>query len=320
MVERRGGPAPAGRGSWEATQLPSHPMRYLGDVLRGILMGSVYLVPGGDGGTVALVLGIYDRLIASLHAGASALASFLRGRFRDGARHLGEVEWPFLVPLVAGIAAAAATVASVIDRLLHDHPVTTTAVFAGLVLGGAVLAWRMVARWTTWRIAIVVLIAVITFFALGLQPGEFTNPGLLAFFGAGVVSMVALILPGFPGSTALLAIGMYQPILDAVNDRDPASLGAFVLGGVMCLAVLATVLDALLRSRHDAVVAGLIGLMLGSLRGLWPWHDDSGAMLAPVDWFAPLLLGLAGFAVVTVIAWWAARASSLQPPGPNPNP
>src|SRR3990170_821771 len=87
----------------------SLPVRYLSDVVRGLLMGSVYVVLGGDGGTVALVLGIYERLIRSLHAGAAALGHFLRFQFRGGMRRLADVEWSFLIPLGVGIVLAAVT-------------------------------------------------------------------------------------------------------------------------------------------------------------------------------------------------------------------
>jgi len=291
--------------------LPSHPMRHLSDLVRGLLMGSVYVVPGGDGGTVALVLGIYERLIRSLHAGAAALGHFLRGKFREGTRRLGDVEWSFLIPLGVGIVLAAVTVASVIDDLLHDHPVATSAAFIGLVLGAVVIAWRLVTRWTPARIGLMIGTAVLIFLALGFRPDEFTDPPLLFFFGAGVVSLVALILPGFSGATALITIGMYQPFLDAVTDREWAALAAFLLGGVLCLAAMSTLLDSLLHSRHDAVVAVLIGLMIGSVRTLWPWQDDTGAMLAPSDWLEPLLLAVAGFVAVAGIGWWATKKSSV---------
>ncbi len=296
----------------DSTQLASLIVRYLSDGLRGILMGSVYVVPGGDGGTVALVLGIYDRLIASLHAGASALGYLLWFRFADARRRFGDVEWNFLLPLGVGIVIAAVTVASVIDRLLEDHPVATAAAFVGLVLGAAVIAWRLVERWTSTRYLVLAVTAAITFFALGFRPDEFTDPGILAFFGAGVVSLVALILPGFSGSTALITIGMYQPFLDAVTDRDFVAIGAFLVGGVLCLAAMSTMLDKLLHSRHDTVVAALIGLMIGSLRALWPWQDDSGAMSAPTDWAMPLLLAVAGFVLVAGAGWWAGRKSAVS--------
>lgn len=287
-------------------------MRFLPNLLRGAVMGSVYLVPGGDGGTVALVLGIYERLIASLHHGAVAFGLLVRGRWGDGRERLKQVEWQFLVPLVVGIATAAFTVASVIDRLLEEHPVTTSAAFVGLVLGAASIAIGMVRAWSPSRATVVIGVAVVTFLALGVDPGQVAAPPLPAFFLAGVVAMVALILPGFPGSTALITIGMYQGVLDAVTDRSLTPLVAFALGGVLCLVVLASALDRLLHSRHDVVVAGLAGLMIGSIRTLWPWQDEAGTMLAPVDWMGPLLLALAGFVVVAGIARLADRTTARR--------
>ncbi|MCJ7781258.1 MAG: DUF368 domain-containing protein, partial [Acidimicrobiia bacterium] len=71
-------------------------------LFRGFLMGAADIVPGVSGGTIALVLGIYERLIASVRAGSSALGSFLRLDFSGGVEWLRKVDWSFILPLVAG--------------------------------------------------------------------------------------------------------------------------------------------------------------------------------------------------------------------------
>ena len=284
-------------------------MPHLLDVLRGFLMGSADVVPGVSGGTVALVLGIYERLVRQIRTGAGALASLVRLRWAEAKDRLASVEWRFLLPLLAGILLAIVSLAALIEHLLEEEPQNTAAAFFGLVLGSIVIAWRLVGSWNATIVALGAAVAVAAFFLLGLRGDEVTDPALALFFGAGAVAIVAMILPGISGSFILLMLGMYQPVLDAVNDRDIATLLVFAVGATLGLALFSTLLDRLLRDHHDAVMAALIGLMAGSLRVLWPWPDgaDTARLSAPEDPIVPVLLAVAGFAVVLVVGLVAVR-------------
>jgi len=105
---------------------------------------------------------------------------------------------------------------------------------------------------------------------LGLRSGEISDPSSVFFFVAGAIAIIAMILPGISGSFILLMLGMYEAVLAAVNDRDLLVVGVFAVGAVIGLATFSTLLDRMLRDHHDTVMAGLIGLMAGSLRVLWP--------------------------------------------------
>jgi uncharacterized membrane protein len=112
--------------------------------VRGFAMGSADIVPGVSGGTIALVLGIYERFIASIRAGSKALTLLVRGDADGFRRWMAAVEWTFIIPLVAGIGVAFLTLARVIRDLLHDEPELMSAVFMGLVAGSVVIAWRLI--------------------------------------------------------------------------------------------------------------------------------------------------------------------------------
>ena len=283
------------------------PVQHLLNIVRGFLMGSADIVPGVSGGTVALVLGIYERLVHNIRTGAGALGSLLRGRWSEARRRLGEVEWWFLVPLLLGIGLAILTLAALIRRLLDvddGHPIETVAVFFGLVVGSIAIAWRLVRRWDGLRYAALVLVSAAAFVLLGLRSGEVRDPALWAFCAAGVVAIVAMILPGISGSFILLMLGMYEAVLAAVDDRDLPVLVVFGIGAVLSLAAFSTLLDRLLSRHHDTVLAVLIGLMIGSLRVLWPWPaGNSSALGRPQDWGLPLLLALAAAAAVLGLGW-----------------
>jgi putative membrane protein len=275
----------------------------LPNLVRGYLMGAADVVPGVSGGTVALVLGIYERLVHAIRTGAAALGAAVRGRFGDAAGHLRAVDWRFLLILLTGILLAVVSLAQLIEYFLDEEPQNTAAVFFGLVLGSIVVAWPRVGTWTPQNIVSGLVVAGAAFLVLGLRSDEITSPDTILFFGAGAVAIVAMILPGISGSFILLMLGMYEAVLDAVNDRDLAILGVFLIGAVIGLALFSTLLDRLLRDHHDAVMAMLIGLMTGSLRVLWPWPDgtDNAKLGAPDDALVPVILAVVGLAVVLAI-------------------
>ncbi|HSI81181.1 MAG TPA: DUF368 domain-containing protein [Solirubrobacterales bacterium] len=285
------------------------------NALRGLLMGSFDVVPGISGGTVALVVGIYERLIDSIRAAVDVLLSVVRGD-RDRARaRFAEIDWWLVVPLVAGIAVAIVTLARVIEPILEEdtgHPVQARAVFFGLICGSLIVPWR---RGGGLRDARRVLLAVagaaIAFVLAGLPETEIGDPSRLAVLGAAMVAICAMILPGVSGSFILLVLGMYAPTIAAVNDRDIGYLAVFALGAAIGLGAFSKVLDWFLINRHDATMAVLLGLMVGSLRALWPYLDeDRGLEAPPADGSVLVEVGLAlgAFAFVLTVLTIARRS------------
>jgi putative membrane protein len=275
-------------------------------------------VPGVSGGTVALVLGIYERLIHNIHTGAEALKALISGKPREFVPTLRRVEWVWLLSLLAGILAAVFALASVIEDLLHDEPIKMSALFFGLVAGSIVVAWRLIHHRGAREMAVLLGVAAALFFFLGLtsntavsdDAAEVVTKSPWIFFLSGALAICAMILPGISGSFILVMIGMYTEVLGAVNDRDIVSLGAFALGCVVGLALFSTFLNWALEHHHDLMMAAMVGLMLGSLRVLWPWPDgtDSTELHAPSDdVLVPVVLALVGFVVVVAIELIAHR-------------
>ncbi len=282
-------------------------------------MGSADIVPGVSGGTVALVLGIYERLVAAIHTASSVLASLVRGDPSEAGRRLRTVPWLWVFSLLAGIALAIVLLASVLEGLLEDHPELMAALFLGLILGAVVVSWRLV-RQVTWPTIAVMLVSALVFFLfLGLrestaaQTADAADHPWWALFLAGAVAICAMILPGISGSFILVLLGMYTVVLGAVNDRTLTVLAIFALGCVVGLASFASVLTWLLEHYHDLVLAAMIGLMLGSVRVLWPWPDglESTSLALPSGdpVLLPALLALGGFAVVIGIELVSAFSS-----------
>jgi putative membrane protein len=280
-----------------------------GHFLRGMAMGSADIVPGVSGGTVALVLAIYHRLVGAIRNGSSALGHFLKLDLRGGWSRLREVDWFFLIPLALGILTAVLLLAGEIEHQLEAHPVQMSGLFLGLVAGSTVVATGLLTRRDT-REWMLILGAGATFFvALGFTAGasEVGSGGaipLWQFFLAGAIAICAMILPGVSGSFLLVTMGMYTPVLNAVNERDLTTLLVFAVGCVVGLALFSQFLHWALTEHYDTIMAVLIGLMLGSLRVLWPWPDGANSVeLGAPDQAVPATLALVvlGLAVVLVV-------------------
>lgn len=249
--------------------------------LQGILMGGADIIPGVSGGTVALVLGIYERLVDSIHDVASAIASAGRGD-RTGARaHWRRADFALVLPLAVGILVALAIGSLVLPPLIERHPEVTSAVFFGLIAGALPIPWRRIADPGPRHYVLAALGALVAFVLAGLAPVSVDHPSLLVVFGAAAIAICAMILPGVSGAYLLLIMGLYEVTLEAVGALDLAYIAVFAAGAATGLAGFSKLLSWLLDAHQDATMAVLVGLMAGSLRRLWPWQDDVGGLQAP---------------------------------------
>jgi putative membrane protein len=286
-------------------------------VVRGLLMGAADIVPGVSGGTVALIVGIYARLVRSVSDAASAGFRLLRLDIAGFRTHLALVDWRLVIPLGLGIVTALVIGSRIIPPLLDAYPSAVSAVFFGLILGSLAIPFRQIGGVGGRELAMIIAFAVGAFVIVGLPPREVVDPPLLLVFPAAAVAICAMILPGISGSFLLLIMGMYRPTLDALSGFDLPYILVFMAGAALGLAAFSKVLTWLLEHRQALTMSALLGLMAGSLRALWPWLDDDRGMLVPPDGaslLTALVLAAAGFAFVSAIAWLARPRTG----GPHP--
>ena len=292
--------AAAPASSPRAPSLPQH-RNPIGNLLRGALIGVVETVPGVSGGTVALVTGIYDELIGAGHEMTAAARRLLTGpdRLAGMRTHLRAVPWILVIPLLIGMAAAVLTVAGPVSRLVEQHPQTMRALFLGLVAGSVLVPVRLSGG--RWHLPELLLFAAgaIAGVVLTSLPSTSLEPSPWIVAPAAAIAVCALVLPGVSGSFLLLSIGLYQPTLQAVDERDLGYIAWFGLWACVGLVVIVRLMRHLLVAHHRGTMVVLAGVMIGALRSLWPWQGEAGALLAPgADW--PLLLGLAAAGVLAV--------------------
>lgn len=254
---------------------------YAGITFRGILIGGADVIPGVSGGTVALIVGIYRELIASIRSfDIQAVRLFMTGQFRAFSQHVNLI---FLVALLLGIGSAIATFSRLLPYLLYTYPAPTKGMFFGLILGSIYIVWQQIERHDVLTAVMIVLGTAGAYYFVGLIPVQ-TPENLPFIFVCGFVAICAMILPGISGAFLLLLLGKYAFILEALSnvlrhrqfDRNLAIVIVFCAGCACGLLAFSRLLHWLLDNYLTPTLAILTGLMIGSLRKIWPFQQGSG--------------------------------------------
>lgn len=251
---------------------------------KGFCMGVADVIPGVSGGTMALILGIYSDLIRAIRSfDWEALRLLKSGKFSLFSQH---VHWRFLLVLGLGVLFAIFSMSRAVSWLLVNMPVFVWSFFFGLIVASVFRVGRDVGRWTAGAVLCLAAGAAGAFFLAGnvaLNSPE--GPAFL--FVCGALAACAMILPGISGAFILVLLGRYHFVLEAVNQRDLAVLAVVAAGVCFGLVLFSRFLGWLLDNYYPFVLAGLTGLMLGSLRKVWPWKE---AVEGAGDGAAALLL------------------------------
>lgn len=254
--------------------------------LRGFLMGSADVVPGVSGGTVAFITGIYEALIDAINAvNLDFVRRLLRLQWRAA---FADFPWQFLLALAVGLAAAVLTMAHFLSWALEHYATLVWAFFFGLILGSIFLVRKRIKRWTPAMVAVLIAFAVAMFWLVGMTPTEMPHTPLFLFL-SGALAICAMILPGISGAFILVLLGQYRYVLEAVVSRDLLTILVVGAGAAFGLLAFARVLKWLFSRYHDLTVAALIGLMIGSLRKIWPWKEVLATQVEPDGSVIPVL-------------------------------
>ncbi len=296
---------------------------YLGLVARGLVMGALEIVPGISGGTMALILGIYEELISSIKGVLNREAIRLVLRFKIG-QALDLLPWKFLVCLASGILIAAFSMSFLVEWVLTNYPVLLWSLFCGLIVAAAWTVSKQVKKWNVMTVLCSVVGVLGAYLFVGLVPVETPNTWWFVFL-SGAIAICGLALPGMSGSFILVLLGKYEYVLSAVTNWDLLTILTVIAGAAVGIVTIAQLLSWLLKRYHDGTLAFLVGMLLGSLRKIWPWKttlefvlDRHGqpvpireANILPAEWTwqvtAAIVLALLGFGLITGLSLWAAR-------------
>ncbi|WP_078083636.1 DUF368 domain-containing protein [Microbulbifer mangrovi] len=259
--------------------------RYVGVAVRGLAMGAADVVPGVSGGTIAFITGIYQELLDSLsRIGPHALTILFKQGIAAAWRY---INGTFLLALFSGVLISIFSLAKVITYLLENYPIVVWGFFFGLILASVVPIARRVPNWTWQCWLALVLGGALAILVSEMRPTEIVATPYTLFF-SGALAICAMILPGISGSFILLMIGIYPQVISAVHQMQVSALAWFGAGAVCGLLLFSRLLSWLMHRFPSVTLSFLVGILLGSLKIVWPWKlaakgvDISGEKLAPM--------------------------------------
>lgn len=246
--------------------------QYLANFLKGIGVGSANVIPGVSGGTIALITGIFERLINALKSlNFTAIKLFFTGKFKEFAKH---IDLWFLVSVGCGVLVAILSIAKIFEYLFAEYPIYLWSFFFGMILVSIYYVGITIEK-INWKtiVAFIIGTAIALIISFGTPAKENSNFFYLMICGA--VATCSMILPGLSGSFVLVLMGNYQLVMiDAVNDLNLQILLPVVIGGVGGLLAFSHLLSWIFKNYRDMTISVLTGFILGSMPIIWPWKND----------------------------------------------
>ena len=246
--------------------------QYIANFFKGIGIGSANVIPGVSGGTIALITGIFERLINALKScNLTAIKLFFTGKFKEFAQH---IDLWFLVSVGSGVVVAILSIARLFEFLFAEYPIYLWSFFFGMILVSIYYVGITIEKFN-WKVVLSFIIgtAFALFIAFGTPANE--NSKIFYLIICGAVATCSMILPGLSGSFVLVLMGNYQLIMiDAVNDLNLKILIPVVIGGVVGLLAFSHLLSWIFKNYRDITIAVLTGFILGSMPIIWPWKND----------------------------------------------
>lgn len=296
--------------------------------LRGMAMGIAEVIPGVSGGTIALITGIYERLLQSIKAFGPIAYKAFRSEGLSGAWRA--VNGFFLAALLSGMAVGLVAGVFGISHILEHYPPLLWAFFFGLIVASSIFLGKMV-NWDWKAVAALLAGVAIAYWVTVVSPAQ-GSESLIMVLGAGILAICAMLMPGISGSFVLLLLGMYTFVISSVKGLLETwewshfqVVAVFATGCIIGMAGFSRVLTWLLKRYHNPTMAMLTGFLIGSLNKIWPWRNvtefrenSKGEMVPfrevnvfpgnyegePLVW-ASLALLVIGFVAVFAIELWS---------------
>ncbi|MBS3782015.1 MAG: DUF368 domain-containing protein [Candidatus Thermoplasmatota archaeon] len=273
--------------------------------LEGVVMGLANIIPGVSGGTMALLMGIYERLIHSINTiPLKSPFSLLRGDKETFLEKVSSIDYDFLFPLILGIGSATLILARLIGTFIDDFQAITFSFFFGLILASAGTLYHRIDKFEITTLIPGTFGFLSAFYIVGLSPFQ-ANHTLPIIFISGLVAIPSMILPGISGSFILIILQQYEYLINALNKLNIIVIAIFMSGAVTGLFSFAKLVEILFENYRKGTLVFLFGLILGGLRA--PLTTAFRAEPTFAQWLIP---ATAGAAVVSILdAFYRLRSS-----------
>ena len=241
-------------------------------IIKGAIMGAANVIPGVSGGTMALVMGIYERLINSInHLNFNTLKKiFITRDFKSFAK---DTDLFFLISITVGIFISIFSLSILLEFLFEKHKILVLSYFFGLIFASVFFVGKTIKIYSPLSIFLFLIGFLIAGGMVFISPSS-SNSSFLFLIISGAIAMCSMILPGLSGSFVLLLLGNYELIICAINDLNFSILVPFGIGALSGIILFAKLLQFIFKKFRNNTISLLTGFIFGSLIILWPWKLD----------------------------------------------
>ena len=272
---------------------------YITLFFKGIFMGIADAIPGVSGGTIALLLGIYEELISTISGlNINLLIDLKQNGFKSFWKKL---NGNFLVTLIVGIGISLIFFIKISSKLLNDYPMFIWSFFLGLIIATVYVIFKLIKTWDYINIisAFATIILSSTLSSISINSSD--EISLTYILVCGIIASSAMILPGISGSLILVIMGVYKVLIDSVNNLEISIIFTFIIGAITGLISFSKILSWLFNNYKNLTYSIMLGLVIGSIGKVWPWKQNEMVQLANLDMIFSVILVIIGFFMIFII-------------------
>ena len=272
---------------------------YISLFFKGIFMGIADAMPGISGGTIALLLGIYEELIESISELKISLFSKL---INKGFKSFWEkLNGNFLLVLVSGIGISLISFVKISASFLESFPLFIWSFFLGLIFATVYVIYKLINQWHNLNFFFLIISIIFSIFLSSFSAYDTNEISLLYILFSGIIASSAMILPGISGSLILVILGVYAYLIKALDNLELIIIFTFISGAIIGLLGFSKILKYLFNNHRDATYTIMLGLVIGSIENVWPWNKSFSTELSNLNLFLSISLVILGFVIVILL-------------------
>ena len=274
-------------------------VEYIKLFLKGVFMGIADAVPGVSGGTIALLLGIYEELISTVSGLNFGLIIDLK---QNGFKSFwNKLNGNFLITLILGIGISLVSFIKISAGLLENYPLYVWSFFLGLILSTIYIIFKLIDSWNLINIFSAFFMIILSVLITSNPISGTENISLLHILVSGIIAASAMILPGISGSLILVILGVYKTLIDALDNLEIEIISSFLIGAIIGLLSFSKILKWLFNNYKNLAYSIMLGLVIGSIEKIWPWKSENIIEITNSEISLSIVLTLTGVLLILVV-------------------
>ena len=266
---------------------------------KGVFMGIADAMPGVSGGTIALLVGIYEELIKSIsQLNISLFFELKKNGFNSVWKKL---NGNFLLVLSLGIGISLISFVKISANLLENFPLFIWSFFLGLIFATIYVIYKLINNWSVISLFFLVTSILFSLFLSSFSIYETTEISLFFVLFSGIIASSAMILPGISGSLILVILGVYAYLIKSIDNLEFIVIFTFILGAIIGLLGFSRILKYLFKNHRNVTYTIMLGLVIGSIEKVWPWNKSFSVELSNLDLLLSVSLAILGFIIVFLL-------------------